>query len=234
MIRAIQLSNKRTASTFLQNAINTHPDIVGIDEVFINTARMGTRKSGFVPFINSDVDTPKEYINDILYKTHPNKNFAFKLMYNQVYYHDGLVDVIKKSNIPIIHIMRRNLVRQVVSFIKMFENNNHPIGISPKDFFTLVEDAHYGNNFMANEFKDQIKLTLYYEDMIGSCDDDKTYLATEANMKVCNFFDVSYKRLYSKTKKKLKADLSTYLPNIKEIEKILEGTRYEWMTKENY
>jgi hypothetical protein len=39
MIRAIQFQNKRVGSTFLQKAIDSHTEIMGIDEVFVNMAK---------------------------------------------------------------------------------------------------------------------------------------------------------------------------------------------------
>ncbi|GAG09178.1 unnamed protein product, partial [marine sediment metagenome] len=94
MIRAIQLQNKRVGSTFLQKAIDSHPNIMGIDEVFVNMARKpGMRKSGFVPFLRSDINRAGEYIREVIYKTYPDKHTIFKLMYNQVNEHDGLFGV---------------------------------------------------------------------------------------------------------------------------------------------
>lgn len=233
MIGAIQLQNKRVGSTFLQQAIDSHPDIVGIDEVFVNVARRkNIRKSGFVPFVNSDIDDPGEYIIKVINNTYPDRNLIFKLMYNQVYYHDGLVEFIKDKNIPMIHVMRKNLVKQVVSFLKMAEYNHNPILITPHEFFTLVEDADFENKFMKNEFENNIKLTLYYEDMIGDTIEDKTYLSNNANIAICGFFKVPQVRLFAKTKKKNKEDISVYLPNINEIKRVFKGTKYEWMIKE--
>ena len=54
MIRAIQFQNKRVGSTFLQKALDSHPLIAGVDEIFVNIARMTKiRKSGFIPYVNT-------------------------------------------------------------------------------------------------------------------------------------------------------------------------------------
>jgi hypothetical protein len=233
MIGAIQLQNKRVGSTFLQQAIDSHPEVIGIDEVFVNVARrQNIRKSGFVPFVNCDIDDPGEYIIEVISNTYPDKNLIFKLMYNQVYYHDGLVEFIKDRNIPMIHVMRKNIVKQVVSFLKMAEYNHNPISITPHEFYTLVENADFENKFMINEFKNNIKLTLYYEDMIGETIEDKTYLSNNANIAVCDFFKVPQFQLYARTKKKNKEDIGVYLPNIGDIKSIFRRTKYEWMLEE--
>jgi hypothetical protein len=57
----------------------------------------------------------------------------------------------------------------------------------------------------------------------------KTYLAPNANIAVCEFFQVEQQQLYSTTKKKNKEDISVYLPNIEAIKKRFKGSQYEWM-----
>lgn len=227
----IQFQNKRVGSTFLQNAIDSHPDLAGVDEVFVNMAiKPGIRKSGFVPYLRSDVDTPEEYIEDIIKRTHWDKKaVSMKLMYNQIGYHSGLLQYIKDNKIPIIHLMRKNLVEQVISFLKMAEYNDNPVVISGKNLLDAVEEAKRLNKYWAKQLKDNIVLTLYYEDIIGNTEKGKTYMATEANMKICNFFNVKYQRLFATTKKKNKKDMSIYLPNIEDVRKVFKNTEFEWM-----
>jgi len=84
-----------------------------------------------------------------------------------------------------------------------------------------------------SSLKDQIKLTLYYEDIIGETVDGKTYLSNDVNIAICDFFNVKYEKLYSTTKKKNKNDLSVYLPNIEEIKEVFNGTKFSWMLGDN-
>jgi len=229
-IRAIQLSNKRVGSTFLQNAINSHPDIMGIDEVFVNMARKpGMRKSGFVPYLRSDLNTPKEYIENVIYKTYPNKNTIFKIMYNQITYHQGLMEYIKGKSIPMIHLMRKNLVKQIISGLTAATTKHNPVIIEPKRLFNMVKEAHRFNEYWKKELKGNIKLTLFYEDIIGEVDGEKTYLSNNANIAVCDFFKVKQIKMYAKTKKKNKDDISVYLPNIEKIKKEFKETKFQWM-----
>jgi hypothetical protein len=229
MIRAIQFSPKRVGSTFLQNAIDSHTDIAGIDEVFVNMAKKpGMRKSGFVPYLRSDFNTPQEYIKDVIYKTYPDKHTIFKLMYNQINFHNGLHGFVV-GKIPMIHLMRKNLVKQVVSALTASRTEHKPIAIDADQFVNRVKQADQENKNWANTLKKQIKLTLYYEDIIGKTIDGKTYLSPNANIAVCNFFGVEQQQLFATTKKKNKEDISVYLPNIDKIRKKLKGTEYKWM-----
>ena len=236
MIRAIQFSNRRVGSTFLQNAIDSHTDIVGIDEVFVNRIREGLRKSGFIPYVRfksgEAILTPREYIRDVVHKTYPETNTCFKLMYHQIHYHNGLYHSLTNGNeIKILHLMRKNLLKQVVSFYKMAEENHKPIEISADQLLNEVIRADQDNKNWANTFRNKIKLTLYFEDMIGKTEDDRTYLANNANVAVCDFFKVDQQQLFSKTRKKNKDDISVYLPNIDDIRKKFKDTEYEWMVE---
>lgn len=230
MIRAIQLSNKRVGSTFLQKAIDSHPDIAGIDEVFVNMARKpGMKKSGFTPYLRSNKNTPKDYIEGVIYKKYPETNTIYKLMYNQIEYHRGLMEYIKQNNIPMIHVIRQNLVKQVISGITAARTTHEPISILPKDLLRAVDEAQRLNIHWSNMLHKHIKLTLYYEGLFGETVDDRTYLNEDVNKAICEFFGVENIPLYATTKKKNKDDLSVYLPNLDDIKKTLKGTEFEWM-----
>jgi hypothetical protein len=230
VVRAIQFSHKRVGSTFLQNAINSHPNIMGIDEVFVNMAKKpGMKKSGFTPYLRSDANTPKNYIENIIYKKYPDKHTIFKLMYNQIEYHGGLMQYIIKNNIPMIHLMRKNLVKQILSGLNAATTKHDPIVVRPVRLLELVMDAHKFNILWKDRLANQIKLTLFYEDIIGETVGDKTYMAPNANIAVCDFFGIPQVQLHSPTKKKNKEDIRVYLPNYDEIKKVFKGSKFEWM-----
>lgn len=229
MIRAIQFQNKRVGSTFLQNAINSHPDIMGIDEVFVNMAKKkGMKKSGFDPYLKSGIQRPSEYIEDVIYKKYDDKHTIFKLMYNQIGWHDGLMNYIIDNKIPMIHMMRRNLVKQIISGLTAANESHLPITITGKDLLILVKEADKMNKYWSNKLKDHIKLVLFYEDIIGETKGDKTYIAPNANAAVSSFFNVSQYLLFATTKKKNKEDMAVYLPNLDDIKNTFKGTKYEW------
>ena len=231
MIRAIQFQNKRVGSTFLQKAINSHPEIIGIDEVFVNIARKaGMKKSGFIPYVRStQLGDPDIYIHSI-WDGFPDKHVIFKLMYNQITYHNGLYNFIKYNKLPIIHLMRRNIVKQVISGLTAATTKHKPVDISPSAFFQLVVNAHKENEKWKNEFKDHKKLELFYPDIIGEEKNGFTYVSNDANIAICEFFRTDYVvPMYTDTKKKNKRDIWVYLKNREEVEKVFKGSQFEWM-----
>lgn len=225
MIRAIQLQNKRVGSTFLQRAMDSHPDIVGIDEVFVNNIRKDLRKSGFVPYVNSDLyGHPDQYMKDVINMTYPDKNTIVKVMYNQLDYHHGLMQYIKESNMPIIHVRRFNLLQQVISYLKMALPVDTKIDLPASQIYEMVKQAENDAERFDKYFRGQIRIQLWYEDFI-----DGQYFTDEVNKAICTLFKVGEFRMFANTKKRLKEDISCHFKNFDEIRRMFKGGRYEWM-----
>lgn len=227
----IQFQNKRTGSTFLQIALNTHPDLVGLDEIFVNVARRDITKSGFRPYMAIEPPirpTPEKYIKNI-WSRYTHTNVAFKLMYNQIEYHKGLLDFIKESQIPIIHLKRRNLLKQAISYFR--QTNAMPINyLVLYDYVVMYEQEA---KKWTEEFEDHDVLELFYEDMIGDQKDEFTYLSEYANVCVCNFFDVPDIPMFSGTIKKRVKPIWEYIPDKQGAIKKFKDTKYDWMLYEN-
>ena len=234
-MRAIQFGPKRSGSTFLQHAINSHPDLLAIDELFVNFLKPQYKKSGFTAFCNSDYKNPVEYLNEVIYKKYPDNKTSFKLMYNQMSGRRKLIDYILEKNIPLIHLMRKNLVKMIISGKNAGIVGHKPLHIPGITLLREVENAERLNKYWADKFKNNIRTTLYYEDIIGESyvdgEDQITYLTPLANIAVCRFFEVEEVKLYSTTKKKNKEDISVYLPNINEIKNVFRNTKYRWMVE---
>lgn len=234
MIRAIQFQNKRVGSTFLQKAIDSHPQIVGVDEVFVNIARKaGMKKSGFTPFVRSDYQSAEKYVREVIWSKHPGNHVIFKLMYNQITHHTGgLFSFVHKNKIPIIHLMRRNLVKQIISGHNAATTKHDPVSITPENLLHNVKEADKLNNHWRGFFNEHKKLELYYEDIIGQTINEFTFVEESANIDICNFFEVDHFTLHAATKKKNKNNIWVYLKNREEIEKKFNGTKYQWMIEE--
>lgn len=234
-MRAIQFQNKRVGSTFLQKAMDSHPEIRGIDELFVNVARKpGMKKSGFTPYVRSNFyGTPETYLSRHVWNNlNGKKHSIFKLMYNQIHYHKGLYEFIHRKKFPVIHLIRNNLVKQVISGQNAATTKHEFIPITAQNLLHHVQQMDKLNEKWMNQFKDVKKLTLYYEDIIGEKDNQFTYMAKDVNMVICNFFEVENIPMYTDTKKKNKESIWVYLRNREEVEKVFKGTKYEWMIKE--
>jgi hypothetical protein len=224
-------------STFLQKAIDAHPDIAGIDEIFVNIARKeGMRKSGFRPYKRTTYNGfshPHHYIKQEIWGSYPPiMSVIFKLMYNQIDFHKGLYKFIVDNKLPIIHLMRRNLVKQVISGQNAATTKHDHIRITPDNLLLHVEKMDKLDDQWKNSFKGHEKLTLYYEDIIGVKTNAFTFVEKDVNIAICDFFGVKALPLFTNTKKKNKNNVWTYLKNRKEVERIFKGTKYQWMIEE--
>lgn len=225
MIRAVQLQNKRVGSTFLQKALDSHPDIIGIDEVFVNNIRDGIRKSGFIPYVKSDLyGNPDQYIENVINITYPDKNTIFKVMYLQLDYHHGLMQYIKESNMPIIHVRRRNLLKQIISYLKMALPVDEKIYYPAMTIFEMVEQAEKDAERFKAYFGDQIKLEIWYEDFISG-----QGVVDDVNKAICDLFNVDEFKMTANTTKRLHEDISYHVENYETIKKMFQGGKYEWM-----
>jgi len=232
MIRAIQFQNKRVGSTFLQKALDSHPLIAGVDEVFVNVARKpGMKKSGFTPYVITTYNgfsNPRHYLTQEVWGRYPDKHVIFKLMYNQIHHHSGLFAIVK--GLPIIHVMRRNLVKQVISGQNAATTKHNKLNLSAGDLFNLVKQADQLNKNWRKKITWK-KLELYYEDIIGDTIDGFTFVSESVRMALCEFFEIEDAKFCAATKKKNKNDIWVYLQNREAIEKRFKGTPYEWMIK---
>jgi len=227
----VQFQNKRTGSTFLQNALNTHPELVGLDEVFVNVARSDITKSGFRAYMAiepSNRPTINDYIEN-LWSTYPNSHVAFKLMYNQIEYHNGLFDFIKENKIPIIHLKRKNLLKQAISYFR--QTNAMPINhLVLYDYVVRYEEEA---KRWTEEFKDHDVIEFFYEDMIGEAKDGFTYVSEYVNMLICRFFNVRNLSMFSSTKKKRMKPIWEYIPDRQGAIERFKNTKYDWMINES-
>ena len=240
MIRAIQFQNKRVGSTFLQNALDSHPLIAGVDEVFVNMARKeGMKKSGFTPYVRTTYNGlrhPHHYLTQEVWARYPDKHVIFKLMYNQIYYHAGLFDFIQAKRLPVIHLMRRNLVKQVISGQNAATTKHNTLNLNPDRLFQLVNQVDQENQTWKKQFNEvgRSKLELYYEDIIGDTIDGFTFVSESVRMSLCEFFkvDVAKRWFCAATKKKNKNNIWVYLKDREAVEKKFKGTPYEWMVRD--
>lgn len=242
VVNALQFQDKRVGSTFLQQAIDSHKDINGYDEVFVNVAKKpGMKKSGFVPYVKlrgrMSVD---HYIREKIWKEKKDdgkekknkKNTIFKVMYNQINHHNGLWQFVIKEKMPVIHVKRKNILKQVISKATAAREIHEKLeGATPELLFQKVKELDILRESWSSKLRENglRVLDLWYEDVIGETIKNRTYVDPKVNKLICNFFGVDNEPLYAKTKKKNKDDVWVYIPNRGAVLKRFKDTKYEWM-----
>jgi len=246
----VVVADKRTGSSFFQEALSSHPNIKCYDELFMirGAKKTGKRRGQYLYRHMKQTESMDigGYINWI-FETKQNKSVGFRLMYPQDAYWKAL-KVIKKKKIPVIHLVREDLLGMVLSK-------------KTKGLFEVKEQNFDVNNIIAdmknhekkqNEYFKKLKdhknlLTLKYEDIIGRTEGEKgevkkfgafnllsnmtTYVPLDVSHKICEFLNEEPMELYSNVTKKNSPNPWDYIKNKDELKEALKKEGYEGWIK---
>ena len=249
-MNCVLLSEKRTGSTFLQTALNSHPDITSYDELFIMRTRKDKRDntSFFIEELleaeqNSTVSysvpgLAEAYLRRIYNKDKP---VIFNLIYSQIetWYGDmDLVSVLRNVKMNKVIHLKRDYLDTILS-MKIKELHRKSINNIPVEKITLKIDKLkeeiklYKNRYdkWAEIYKPE--LSIDFEDvlpisektlspspipygMYNNVVKTKTYIRSDTNKILCDFFGVKDIPMYSHLSKFI-TDKWQYVENADEI-----------------
>lgn len=239
------LAPKRSGSTFLQEALSSHPNIKCYDEMFmIRGSKSGKRRNQYLYRYMKKTENHSipQYIK-WLYNQHPEKSIGFRLMYP----HEekwNVLKTVKKKNIPVIHLVRENLLGKTLS---SYTKNLFEVKKMHIDTNRLMANIRLQEK-RQNEYREKMKghknlLTLRYEDIIGRTEGDKgeikkfgafnlksnmyTYIPTKVCENICNFLNEDFFEMYSNVTKKNSHNPWDYIKNKDEVKDALKKEGYE-------
>lgn len=240
-MKSIIVAEKRTGSTFLQNALNSHPNITCYDELFMKNKakkRHGMKLYNFF----KDKWTIEQYL-DWVYSL--DKNICFRLMYPH-YEHWKFDYILKEYKINIIHLVRTNYLKLYLSRLLMKERNKTdrvqiPVGslvsilngLNKKDKRFKKRLKNVGKNFIQIDFEKVIGESsgdIKNEKKVGSFNiksDQITYISREINSKLCEFFKVGPFEMHCNITKKNRKGLKYHIKNYKDVENELKANNME-------
>ena len=191
MGNAVILAEKRTGSTFLQEALRSHPDIKSEDELLQgkpgyggNYSKHGTKLFKTLveeKFGDNRQDWPiiqlaHEYLDE-LFESAP--NVVFRFMYPQhdewiKWYKMDLFGYFEGRRIPVIHLRRRNWLKTVLSMEMKHINRQ---AITGETIEKVILDPHeLGEKIVRcmkkymrfeEKAKKVVKMELLFEDILG-------------------------------------------------------------------
>jgi hypothetical protein len=231
-MEAVILCQKRTGSTFLQEAIDSHPHISSFDEMFMVVTELTERRGCelYKTMADKGYDIPK-YLDWLASK---DVNTVFRLIYNQ---NDtwGVLKHIKERGMSIIH-LRRDPVDVVVSLQCKFKHikPEDTVEVNKQKFESLVNLHTKTLQEYANRLNDYDKvLTLEYRDIFGHTEgnrdnidfvgsfnirsDQKTYIREDINKAICDFLNVDNVSMYSTVTKKFTLPREQKISNWNEL-----------------
>lgn len=245
MINFVVISNKRTGSTFLQQALDSHSNITCYDELFLIKDRSDEERASIPLFVemkknNWDIENYVKWI--------PKKGkTGVKIVYPQLDKWKQLRKVLIKYKIPIIHLIRGNYFEQVMSWYTKgidYHSFNEPFYIEPSQFLKRVNKVRQQTQQYSQMFKDTNKMEeVYYEQMFGKQEGDKvnikqkgsfniiskqkTYLDRDYTKRLCNFLHVKDSDMFSNLTKRTRYNIWDYIKNREEIWEALIDNGFE-------
>ncbi len=230
-IRAIILTTQRTGSTFLVGCLQSHPDIHCITELlvgahleppaFLRTSRTGTKAARFI-------------MSGGWYPTRAMRRFyagsakpvsIFTAMYNQVSVPWTLRWLTRNTDIHVLHLSRRNLLKMHVSQLLMPTRRNRiwephtteplpPVTtrVDPATALDEMRKARQAFRHFEDLFRAHPRLPIVYEDLI-----ENQGLRRSEGERICGFFGIPYRSMQSSLVKMNPESLRVMVTNYDEL-----------------
>jgi hypothetical protein len=241
MTRAIILTSQRSGSTLLVSSLQSHPEVLCRGELLI--AGMGMPTPRLLEKSRHAYKTVRLFKTGAWLSTRTMRRFyaipgprthVFKAMYNHLAPPWTLNWLLRQKDIRVIHLRRRNLLKQYVSYILMgrrrerrwLPNTTVPVApvrihVSPQQamqFFRRMQELYPR---FAARFHDHDVLPLVYEDMI-----DAQQIRTDVALELCDFLEVSRRPLTTPYVKINPESLRDIVTNYDELAAALRGTQF--------
>jgi hypothetical protein len=239
-IRAIILTTQRTGSTFLVGALQSHPEINCITELlvgahleppaFLRTSRLGTKASRF---LMSGGWYPTRAMRRF-YASSDKPVSIFKAMYNQVSVPWTLRYLTRETDVHVLHLSRRNLLKMHVSRLLMPTRRNRiwephtteplpPVRtrVDPAAAIDQMRRARADYERFEELFRAHRRLALVYEDLI-----EGQRLKPAEGRRICDFFGIPERPMSASLIKMNPESLKAMVSNYDELASALAGTEF--------
>lgn len=244
MTKFVLFTTPRTGSSLLIKTLDTHPEIVCAGELFFFKGDIYHTEYQY-PFwrvpvsnkINYLINYPKIFLtlNSFLDKFYGEnsknsiKAKGFKLMHFQTFYTPGIFNYLKKNNIKVIVLIRKNILRNTLSDLrarstKVYHNNGNAV-IETAPMFKVNVDELAKKMQQIEGFKKQLERStinlnreiVYYEDF-------ENWKETISG--ILNYLNVTDIPLQPVSKKLNPDKLEDMIENYAEVSKWLSGNNY--------
>ena len=234
MQKFVIITSGRSGSYHLVDLLSSHKNIVCFGELF-NKRGIGfwdeklNSSEEILLFRNKN---PIKFLNKVILRDYPKEKeiFGFKLLYSQI--QKPILKYLKKKKWKVIHLKRRNLLKQFISnkkaivMNKWSDYNNDDIQIYNKikinvnstQFLKKCKSILKSQKKIDKIFKSNQLMEVFYENL---CIDSETEMR-----KIQEFLEVKYKKLKPKQKKINKVKISETILNYTELKKQFIKTKY--------
>ncbi len=248
MKNGVILCPKRSGSTFLQEALNSHPQIICHDEIFMNNKKIRKRRGQVLFRIKKSEEgmNVNQYL-DWVNGQDPDKSTLFRL----IYLHDSkhkVLDEIMKKKIPVIHLTRENLFQKELSRVTKGRELGEKVDVDTKTALDQMRNERKNNNEYRKKLKNyKSKIEVNYENMIGETEGDQesvkkygafnivsnqiTYLDEKVGRKICKLLEVDYYPMWTYVSKRNPWNMEDIVRNYDEVKKKLKSTEFSHLVE---
>lgn len=240
MKKFILLSSQRTGSGYLEQCLDSHPDVVCGGEILLGYGGLYHRLppdglSGFrrlrtlhQAIASGALIAPGKTINDFFGAFIDAEAVGFKLMYNQISRDWRVRKYLKSEPIPlVIHLKRKNLLKQYASIKIMRDQAKYgratahvyesqkPVSIvlDPDEAVRFCRTSNDRSMSAIHFFETASICDVYYEDMVSH-----DGLNPQVSELICDFLGVESRRLFSPQVKGNSDRLVDVIENYDEVE----------------
>ena len=250
MKKFIILSSQRTGSGYLQECMNSHPDIACYGEILIGYGgeykkmpplllkRYRRLRTLWQVLFSGALLMPGRTVRDVFCSDEAiaSKAVGFRVMYNQLERNPlAMRAVLEQESVHVIHLQRRNLLKKYASHVLMHNHVRH--GRKAAHLYEKVSavqvriDLDAAIKYFRKEERVQQKYTemfsnypvlpLFYEDIVGAGG-----IVFSERTRILQFLELSDGEMRSKQVKANPSQLEDYISNYEELRARLQDTKW--------
>jgi hypothetical protein len=236
-VRAILLTTQRTGSTFLIECLNSHPDIEATGELLIGApSKVQPLTKGrwrplakFWRFVRAGAWMPRRHM-DRFFNDGQARVRLFKAMYNHVSNPITLGYLRERTDIRILHLRRRNLLKMHVSRKLMGSGKRVQsftplegarVHIDPAEALAEMRSVRRKYEHYEEVFSAHPRLQLVYEDLIS-----QQTIDPKVSDSICGFLEVRRAVMKSRLVKMNPDPLASIVTNYGELANEVSRTEF--------
>lgn len=237
MIKFIVLSTQRSGSSYLGALLNSHPRISACEEIFMpkneNDISYRTYRTASLKRRISHVLARRKlifaYLDELVDMQGDVDAFGFKLMYGQARRYPEVVDWCKDYQVRVVHLIRRNTLKMIVSreiarkrgvYLSMRSLKPIKVVLNTKRLALELESLESMVDKYRKVFRSNCYLDVEYEQLISNCDGETN--------RILRFLGIEPDGpLRSKLVKTSSDSLMELVENYQHVCATLRGTPYE-------
>lgn len=237
MKKFIIITTQRSGSTFFWRFLNQHPDLHVKGEMFLKSLN---DSSSYVNFNSKSLmrrfnsyfgrsRNIQNYLDSFYSEVPAAKAAGFKVMYNQI--SEGFDDYLFNNDVSIIHLIRENILKIIVSAESARVRNLYhaeketkiekiKVRINTNNLLEIIQNKYAAVQSHKDRYKNLPYLETYYEKIVDNFDKEISKVFEFLGVSSCDGLDVPLKKINPDS-------LSEIIENYDDVVNKMKGTPFE-------